>query len=146
MSATNTAKPDQPQSVQPLPVLQGYTKEFYAWCKQRELRFQRCARCKTWRHPPRPLCNNCHSFETEWAPVAGRGRLHSWTVGVTPIGRVFAADVPYVAAVVELDEGPRMATWVTGVAPEQLRADMRVQVWFDDVTPEVTLAKFKPSD
>lgn len=61
------------------------------------------------------------------------------------IGRAFVSDMPYAAVVVELDEGPRMATWVTGIPPDQLRVDMRVEAWFDDVTPEVTLAKFKPA-
>lgn len=129
-----------------LPLLKGYTAEFYGWCYRHELRFQRCARCRTWRHPPRPLCNQCHSFETEWAPVSGLGTLHAWTVVVAPMEPALAAQVPYVAAVVALDEGPRMASWVTGIAPEQLRVGMRLQVWFDAVTPEVTLPKFKPAD
>ena len=128
-----------------LPVLKGFTAEFYGWCRQHELRFQRCAHCKAWQHPPRLLCNHCHSFETEWAPVSGAATLHAWTVAVAPMGPVFANDVPYVAAIVGLQEGPRMASWVTGVAPEDLKVDMRLQVWFDDLTPEVTLAKFRPA-
>jgi uncharacterized OB-fold protein len=135
-----------PASDHQLPVLRGYAAEFYGWCQKHELRFQRCARCKTWRHPPRPLCFKCHSFEVEWAPVSGQGRLHAWTVPMAPIGSAFASQMPYVAAIVALDEGPRMASWVTGVAPEDLRVDMRLLVWFDAVTPEVTLAKFRPPD
>lgn len=126
-----------------LPVLKGHTAEFYGWCRKHQLRFQRCARCKTWRHPPRPLCNRCHSFETEWAAVSGTGTLHAWTVAVTPMGPAFAAVVPYVPAIVALDEGPRLASWVTGIAPERLREGLRLQVWFDDVTAEVTLPKFE---
>jgi uncharacterized OB-fold protein len=126
-----------------LPVLKGSTAEFYGWCRQHELRFQRCARCKTWRHPPRLLCNHCHSFETEWAAVSGRATLHAWTVAVAAMGPAFANDVPYVAAIVQLEEGPRMASWVTGVAEDQLREGMGLQLWFDDVTPEVSLPKFK---
>jgi uncharacterized OB-fold protein len=61
------------------------------------------------------------------------------------MGPAFADKVPYVAAIVALDEGPRMATWITDIAPEKLREGMRVQVWFDAVTPEVTLAKFRPA-
>jgi uncharacterized OB-fold protein len=132
-------------STRPLPLLKGYTAEFYGWCGRRELRFQRCARCKTWRHPPRPLCNRCHAFESEWAPVSGAGTLYCWTVAMASLGPAFAADVPYVAAVVTLDEGPRMVTWLTDIAPARLHEGMRVQVWFDPVTPEVTLAKFRPA-
>lgn len=127
-----------------LPVLQGTAKEFYAFCKQHELRFQRCAKCKTWRHPPRPLCNNCHSFETEWAPVKGTGKLYCWTIAMAPIGRAWVSYMPYAAAVVELDEGVRMATWMTGIEHEKLKVGMPVKIWYDDITPEVTLAKFTP--
>ncbi len=129
-----------------LPVLQGYAQEFYAFCKQGELRFQRCAHCKTWRHPPRPMCGQCQSFDTEWVAVKGQGSLYSWTVPMLPIGKVWGSYMPYVAAIVELDEGPRMATWVTGIAPADLRLGQRLQVYFSDLTPEVTRALFKPAD
>jgi hypothetical protein len=56
----------------------------------------------------------------------------------------FAEAVPYAAVVVELDEGPRLTTWVTGIAPDELYIGMPVEVWFDDVTDDVTLPKFKP--
>lgn len=143
MNTTATAK-DAPQSDMQLPVLQGYAKEFYAWCKKHDLRFQRCAKCKTWRHPPRPLCNNCHSFDTEWGSVKGTGKVYAWTVAMAPIGRAWNSSMPYAAVIVELDEGMRMATWVTGIKPDELKRDMRVSVWYDDLTPAVTLAKFKP--
>jgi uncharacterized OB-fold protein len=48
--------------------------------------------------------------------------------------------------VVELDEGPRLTTWVTGIAPDELRLGMPVELWFDDVTDEVTLPKFRPAN
>jgi uncharacterized OB-fold protein len=52
--------------------------------------------------------------------------------------------VPYVFAIVELDEGPRMATNIVGIEPERVAIGMKVEVFFDDVTPEITLVKFKP--
>jgi hypothetical protein len=54
------------------------------------------------------------------------------------------ADAPYVLAIVELAEGPRMTTNVVA-PPEKVRVEMPVQVFFDDVTPETTLVKFKPA-
>lgn len=141
----NTITANPATSERQLPVLEGYAKIFYGFCRQHELRFQRCAKCKAWRHPPRPMCNQCHSFDTEWVKVEGKGTVHCWTVPMAPIGRAFASDMPYAAVVVELDEGPRMATWVTGIAPADLKNGMRVEAWFDDVTPEVTLAKFRPA-
>ena len=46
----------------PLPLMEGTTKEFYEFCKQRELRFQRCEDCGKWRHVPRPMCSPGRSF------------------------------------------------------------------------------------
>jgi uncharacterized OB-fold protein len=127
-----------------LPVLAGYSQEFYEWCHKRELRFQRCESCGAWRHPPRPMCASCHSLQWEWAPTKGSGKVYCWTTVYQPLDPAFADDVPYAAVVVELDEGPRLTTWVTGISPDELRVGMPVELWFDDITNEVTLPKFKP--
>ena len=58
----------------------------------------------------------------------------------------FRESLPYVLAVVELEEGPRMMTNIVGCAPDDVRIGMRVEVEYEDVTPEVTLAKFKPAE
>jgi uncharacterized OB-fold protein len=128
-----------------LPLLQGYTKEFYESCRRHELRFQRC-RCGVWRHPPRPLCSSCHSSQWQWDAVKGRGTVYCWTTVYQPLDPAFASEVPYAAVIVELDEGPRLATWVTGIPPDQLRVGMPVELWFDDLNQEVALPKFKPVD
>ena len=54
-------------------------------------------------------------------------------------------DIPYILAVVELDEGPRMQTTLVNVDPDAIHAGMRVQVYFDDITEEFTLPKFAPA-
>jgi uncharacterized OB-fold protein len=127
-----------------MPLLRGYTKDFYQWCHDGELRFQRCRDCATWRHPPRPMCGSCHSLRWDWAPTAGKGKVHCWTVVYQALDAAFADDVPYVAAIVELDEGPRLATWVTGLPPDQLYVGMPVEVWFDPLDAQAALPKFRP--
>ena len=57
----------------------------------------------------------------------------------------FQEDVPYVYAIVELEEGPRVTTNVVNCPPEALRVDMPVKAFYDSVTPEVTLLKFEPA-
>lgn len=128
-----------------LPVLNGYSAEFYGFCRQHELRFQRCTNCHAWRHPPRPMCNQCHSFDAEWVAVSGAGTLYAWTVAVAPMGAAFAAKVPYIAAIVALEEGPRLASTLVDVAETDLRVGMPLRVCFDDLTPEVSLPKFRPA-
>jgi hypothetical protein len=56
----------------------------------------------------------------------------------------FRPDVPYVYAIVELEEGPRMATNIVECSPDDVKVDMPVEVVFDDVTEQRTLVKFKP--
>ena len=119
------------------PLLHGYTKEFYDWCQQRELRFQRCQPCGTWRHLPRPRCHRCHSLQWEWAPTKGKGKVYCWTTVHQALDPAFTETVPYAAVVVELDEGPRLATWVTAMALDDLRIGMAVELWFDIVSDEV---------
>jgi uncharacterized OB-fold protein len=127
----------------PLPKMRGPAEEFYSFCKAHELRFQRCTRCAAWRHVPRDMCAKCGSFNFEWARSSGRGTVFSWTVAAQPFVRQFAPLVPYAPAVIELEEGVRMVSWLTDVRPEDLALGIPVEVTFDDVTPEVTLPKFR---
>jgi uncharacterized protein len=128
----------------PLPRAVGKAADFYRFCHQHELRFQRCTQCHTWRHIPRDMCARCGSFEWEWARSSGRGKLFSWTTAEQPMMPQFADRVPYSPVIVELEEGVRMVTWLTGVKPDELRLGMPVEVAFEDVTPDVTLPKFRP--
>lgn len=134
---------DQKPYILPLPKARGRAAEFYQFCKNHELRFQRCDDCLTWRHIPRDMCAKCGSLKWQWAQSSGKGTLFSWTTATQPMMSQFAESVPYSPAIVELEEGVRMVTWLVGVKPEELQLGMPLQVAFDDVTPEVTLPKFK---
>ena len=127
----------------PLPARLGLAAEFYKFARLHELRFQRCADCGAWRHLPRPVCGQCGSFKYEWNHSSGAGKLYSWITVVQPMLPVFNDAVPYSVALVDMDEGVRMVAAIEGLAPEELRLGMPVQVWFDDVTPEITLPKFR---
>lgn len=127
----------------PLPRIGGMSAEFYRFCKQHELRFQRCTECGAWRHIPRDMCAKCGSFKWEWARSSGKGKVFSWTTATQPMMPQFAGEVPYSPVIVELDEGVRMVTWLTGVKPDEFKLGMPVEVAFDDVAPEVSLPKFR---
>lgn len=127
----------------PLPALEGLSKEFYDWCRQHELRFQRCADCAAWRHVPREQCAECGSPRWEWAKSSGRGVVFTWTVVARAMHPAFVADVPYAPVVVELDEGVRLVSEVLDCSPDELAIGMPVDVAFVDVTPELTLPKFR---
>ena len=126
----------------PLPRRRGVAADFYSFCKQQELRFQRCTNCSTWRHVPRDMCAKCGSFDWEWAKSSGKGKVFSWTTAMQPMLPQFADLVPYSPVIIELNEGVRMVSWLVDVPDEELRLGLPVEVVFDDVTPEVTLPKF----
>ena len=94
---------------------------------------------------PRSECPRCLSTNLEWVKVSGRARLHSFTVVQQPANAAFRDDVPYVYAVVQLDEGPRLVSNIVQCDIDTLRVDMPLEAVFDDVTPEWTLVKFTPA-
>jgi len=127
----------------PLPTLQGLTQEFYDWCGERELRFQRCSECSAWRHVPREMCAECGSFRCEWAPSSGRGTVFTWTVVARALHPAFKDALPYAPVVIEMEEGVRILSEVLDCPLDELEIGMPVEVVFDEVTPGVTLPKFR---
>ncbi|MCC6766091.1 MAG: OB-fold domain-containing protein [Deltaproteobacteria bacterium] len=127
----------------PLPALQGLTGEFYAWCAQGELRFQRCDACGAWRHVPREICAACGGAAWSWTRSSGRGRIFTWTVAARAMHPGFAADAPYAPVVVEMEEGVRLVSLMVDCPPDALAIDMPVEVVFVAASPEVTLPKFR---
>lgn len=100
--------------------------QFYAACARGRLHFQRCDGCGTWRHLPRHTCASCGSRDWQWAPSTGRGRVFSWTV--THQAPYPGLATPFVVAVIETDEGVRLAAGLLDVAPATLRLDLPVVV------------------
>ena len=129
--------------IKPLPTLEGLAGEFYGFCKQGELRFQRCDGCKAWRHVPREMCAECGSFEWSWEKASGRGTVFTWTTAVRPLHPGFKDAAPYAPVVVEMEEGVRLLSELTDGSPEELEIGMAVEVVFDAVTDDVTLPKFR---
>jgi uncharacterized OB-fold protein len=130
----------------PLPAADVETKPFWDGCREGKLLLQRCTQCGHVRFPPTHFCAKCDSAGCEWIESSGRGRVFSWIVVRHPVPRdVYAADVPYVVALVALDEGVRIPSNIIGIAPDQVTADMPVRVVFREATPEITLPQFEPA-
>ena len=129
----------------PLPAITSLNQPYWDALKRRELRMQRCDQCARVWFPPSPLCPRCWSRQFTWTPLSGRGRVNSWVIFHQAYFKAYENELPYNVAEVELDEGPRILTNLIGIANDQLRAGLAVEIAFDDVTPEITLAKFKPA-
>ena len=129
----------------PLPVPTPETRPFWEAARRHELHLQRCGACGRHIFYPRAVCPHCLGADLVWEKVSGRGTLHTFTI-VMRGQKGFPLPTPYVLAVVELAEGARLMTNLIGVAadPAAVRIGMPVEVVFEDVTPEVTLPRFRP--
>jgi uncharacterized protein len=136
---------EQSQYQKPLPAVSSLNKPYWEGLKHRELRLQKCDACAEVWYPPSPICPACWSRNVTWTRLSGRGRVSSWVVFHQSYFRGYDGEIPYNVAEVELDEGPRLLTNLVNVANDKIHAGMPVEIVFDDVTDEITLAKFKPS-
>ena len=127
----------------PLPVITPLNRPFWEAAKGGELRLQRCLECGQVWFPIGPVCPDCWSERFEWAPMSGRGKLSNWVIYHQAFHDAYREEVPYNVAEVELEEGPRLMTNIVGVKNEELFYGLPVEVYFDSVTPEVTLVKFR---
>lgn len=130
----------------PLPQATPETEEFWAGARRGELRIQRCNSCGRAYFFPRPFCPRCSSSDVEWFTASGRGRLYSYVINQRP-AMGFQDSVPYVIAVVELEEGPRLMTNIIGVeaTPENLPIDLPVEVTWERQDDHITLPLFRPA-
>lgn len=131
--------------VRPLPDTEDpLTKPFWEAARQRKLVVQRCKACGVFRFPPERGCYECGSQDSEWKEVSGLAKLHTWTVLHPPVLPFFNDKTPFPVAVVELDEGVRMATNLIGVPLEDYAPGLRLKADFEDVPGEdVTLVMFR---
>lgn len=129
--------------MKPLPNPTPFSKPFWDGTKRHELLIQKCQDCQKFVFYPKVICPFCLSDNLEWIKASGRGKIYSYMVVYSYQPQAFAEDVPYVVAIIDLDEGVRMMSNVVECDPEMVRCDMDVTVVFDDITDEITLPKFK---
>ena len=133
-----------PEWTKPLPTISGETKPFWDNCRRGQLLIQKCDRCNEYQFYPRAICANCWSNDIRWVTASGKGTV--WTFTVTYQNRTpgFVEDVPYVLALVELEEGVRMFTNVIECDPREVTIGIPVEVTFVRATDQVSVPYFKP--
>ena len=129
----------------PLPApLTPEARPYWDGLKEGKLMVPRCNACGKPFFYPRVACPHCFADALDWVQASGRGTLYSYTVVHNNAPSAFVADVPYVVAVVELEEGVRMASNLVDCDHAALRCDMPVEVTFERLDDEFTLPKFRP--
>jgi len=128
----------------PIPFPDNVTSTFWEATKDNKLLIQQCDDCGARQFFPQSYCRNCLAENLGWIEATGRGKVYTYTIVNRPPTVRFQEDVPYVVALIELEEGVRMMSNVVGIDPEAVRIDMPVEVVFDEITPAISLPKFKP--
>jgi uncharacterized protein len=129
-----------------IPAVTDLTKPYWESARAGRLVTQRCRSCGRIWHPPLPACPHCHSTDIGWREVCGSGTVYTYTVVRHATHAALADRIPYVVAIVELAEGPRLVTGITGCAPDDVRVGMAVRACFREVADGVTLPYFEPAD
>jgi uncharacterized protein len=130
----------------PLPTPSPESKRYWDGCRNHELWLPFCRSCEAFYFYPRDFCPKCFSWDIEWRKTSGRGRVYTYAIQHRAYHPAWQDELPYVTALVQLDEGPRLYTNLVGIDPDptEIQCDMPVEVVFDDVTEEVSLPKFRP--
>jgi uncharacterized OB-fold protein len=128
----------------PIPYPSPETQPFWDACKRHELLLPYCTTCDKFFFYPRQFCPTCFNWDIEWRECSGKGSIYTFAIQFRPQMPGFTP--PYITAIVQLEEGPRMMTNIVGIEnpmPEDIHCDMPVEVVWDDVNDEVTLPMFR---
>jgi len=128
-----------------LPTPDDYTQQWWDGVAQGKLLLVRCSTCDEVHYYPRPFCPLCGSDTVAWEQASGDATLYTWSVVHQNDLPPFNERVPYVAAVVDLAEGPRMMTNVVECAFEDLRVGMALRVDFADIGEGFHVPVFRPA-
>jgi uncharacterized OB-fold protein len=136
MSSTETFKP--------IPPIHPWTEPFWTAARAGRLMIQQCRSCGQNIFYPRLHCPFCSLDQLNWIECSGKGTVYTFSVVQNNAPSAFLNDMPFVIAIVRLEEGVQMMTNIVGCDPSEVHCDMPVRVAFDPLSDEITLLKFKP--
>lgn len=119
------------------------TTEFWTAVRNRTLVVQYDSETGQPQWFPRSLSMSTGRRQLEWRPVSGRGTLYSWTV-TESAWPGHEGRVPYVCALIDLEEGVRMLANVVGAEPDSLTIGQPVEVVWEDLDGDVVHPAFRP--
>ena len=121
------------------------SEPFWEATRADTLKAQRCDSCQMFVWYPRDFCPECLGADLTWVQLQGTGTIYSFNVMRKPGNPMMGDEVPYVVALVDLDEGIRMTTNIVGVDPESVSCDQRVVVdWSVELEDGRKLPTFTP--
>ncbi len=131
--------------IKPLPQPTAWSRPFWEGTRQQKFLLKKCRSCGNIDYPPYLFCTDCSSEESEWVEASGKGTLYAFAVNTFGVPIPFIEDMPYVTALIDLPEGPRITSNVVSCDPKDLENGMALEVVFEQASPEITLPKWKPA-
>jgi uncharacterized OB-fold protein len=128
----------------PLPAIDALTQGYWEHARGHRLAVQKCCSCGDRHFPPSPVCPRCLSDVQEWEATNGRGTLLSWVRFHRAYWKGWQEELPYDVCAIRLDAGPVIVSNFAGALPTEARMGLPMEAVFDDVTPEVSLVRFRP--
>jgi uncharacterized OB-fold protein len=130
----------------PTPIVDEDTREFWDASRAHRLIVQQCSQCDSYRFAPAPICFSCHSRDFRWVESEGIGEVYTWTVTYRPVHSATEEAAPYNSVVVKLADcgGAMLVSNLIGVDNDDIHAGMKVAVEWDDITPEISVPRFRP--
>jgi len=132
--------------LKPIPAVQPWTEEFWRATTKHQLLIQECQACNSLIFYPRKYCPQCWSADLGWREASGKASVYTFAVMRDMVEPKFMPDLPYVLAMVDLQEGVRMMTQIVECEPEAIEIRMDVEVVFRDITDQHALPFFRPRD
>ena len=129
----------------PIPTPLPETEPYWQGCRDGVLLLQHCRARGSLQYYPRAVCTACLSSELGWRRASGRGRIHSFTTVHRALSPAFEDDLPYVVAVIELEEGIRMVTRIVECDSQPPAIEQPVEVVFERANDECVLPVFRPA-
>lgn len=115
----------------PAPVPSLESRPYWEGLKDRKLLIPQCGACAHRWFPPSMLCPRCNSDRVDWAQASGRGKVFSYVIFHRVYHPGFADDVPYIVALIELDEGPRLVSSLVGMPLDEVACDVPVEIVYE---------------
>ncbi len=130
----------------PLPLADSESRPYWEGARRHELVVLRCPECAYYVHYPQEQCPRCGTGKLVPSRVSGRGVVHSYTITHHRAAPGFEDRVPFVVALVELEEqrGLRIVSNLSGCRSDEVQIGMSVEVVFEDVAAGVSLPQFRP--
>ena len=119
------------------------TRVYWDGCRHHELLIQRCKDCDHFQFFPRIICSRCMGQNIEWIKASGQAQLVSYTIVRRPVSAAYKPEIPYVVALVQLEEGPTMMSNIVNCDPDQVQIGLAVEVIFEDWSDEISIPKFQ---